>query len=210
MTLPLRQRLLAAAAFVTALGTGYVANLDEQAAAADAEQLLATPRSAGTPGIARGQHMAGPTGSREGAAGRAASLARGAWPEPGAEALRAWGQDRPEASARPAGAAGVSAGAPAATPAAARARASTPAPAATPVAADRLAAEPVLPAWRLIGRVDDAGTARALLATAQQLRVVAQGDTLDGRWRIVRIGTEAVELQALADGQLSRLAWEAR
>lgn len=187
----MRQRVLAAAAFVTALGTGYVANLDEAGRApGDDAGLGWLPAAAG--GAASGS--AGAAGS--------ASWARGNWPEPAADALRAWGQELPlrgeggphTPRAMTAAAARVTAPATPVAPAS-----SAPAPEALPT-----------PPWRLIGRVDDGSAPRALLATPQQLLVVAGGDTIEGRWRVELIGAEVVELRALAGGQALRLAWETR
>jgi hypothetical protein len=183
--LPLRHQLLVAAAFVTAVGTGYVANLDESSAVLADDALLPVVRS-GRPAAA----AANP--------GRAASLARGDWPETGAEALQAWGAASPAAAPR----------GEAARPrdAAVQARASAAAAAPAPVAAPELLPPP---AWRYIGRISDDGPARALLATAQQVQVVAERDMLDGRWRVQRIDALGVELRALGSEQPVMLAWEA-
>ena len=195
MSLPLRQRVLVAAAFFTALGTGYVANLDESGRAAGDEAVAGwLPAPAGS----------NATGGGIGAAG-SAPRARGDWPEPGADALRAWGQALPLP-----GSDGVALPGATATTAAAATRALAPARPAAPAASATGPQAPPPPAWRLIGRVDDGGMPRALLATPQQLLVVAGGDTLDGRWRVERIGPDAVELRALGGEQALRLAWEAR
>lgn len=194
MSLPLRQRVLAAAAFVTALGLGYVAGLDETGHAAGVDStagLLPTAArsaAAGSPGVAGGR-----------------SSARGDWPEPGPDASRAWGQEIPVRSDG-----GVEPPLATKAAAAAAARAKVPARPAAPEASATGAEAPPPPAWRLIGRVDDGGTPRALLSTPQQLLVVAGGDVLDGRWRVERIGAEAVELRALAGEHALRLAWEVR
>jgi hypothetical protein len=183
--LPLRHQLLVAAAFVTAVGTGYVANLDESPGAMADDTLLPVVRS-GRPAAA----AANP--------GRAASLARGDWPDAGTAALQAWGAALPAAGPR---------GAPALPRDAvvqARASAATAAPA--PMALPELLPPP---AWRYIGRISDEGPARALLATAQQVQVVAERDTLEGRWRVQRIDALGVELRALGSEQPVMLAWEA-
>jgi len=183
--LPLRHQLLVAAAFVTAVGTGYVANLDESSAVLADDALLPVVR-VGRPAAA----VANP--------GRAASLARGDWPEAGTEALQAWGAALPAAAPR---------GEPARPrDAAAQARAGAAAAAPAPVAAPELLPPP---AWRYIGRISDDGPVRALLATAQQVQVVAERDTIDGRWRVQRIEVLGVELRALSSDQLAMLAWEA-
>lgn len=187
----MRQRVLAAAAFVTALGTGYVANLDEAGSAAGDEVGL------GWLPAAAGGAASGSTG-----AGADALQARGDWPEPAKDALRAWGQELPLRGE----------GGPDTPRAMAAAAARVTAPA-TPVAPAPSAPVPEAlppPPWRLIGRVDDGSAPRALLATPQQLLVVAAGDAIEGRWRVELIGTEVVELRALASGQALRLAWEAR
>jgi hypothetical protein len=190
MSLPWRHRVLAATAFVTALATGYVANLDER-------EVLSPPTGS-IDGAAASGLLVPP---RAPTPGRAASLDRGDWPSPPAEALRAWGQDLPEPALRTATTGGTG---PVGRPRVAAA----PTPAASAAAAAVVATPP--PAWRLIGRVDDDRGARALLATPQQLIVVAGGDTLDGRWRVERIDADAVELRALAGDAAVRLAWEAR
>jgi hypothetical protein len=182
--LPLRHQLLVAAAFVTAVGTGYVANLDESSAVLADDALLPVVRS-GRPAAA-----ANP--------GRAASLARGDWPEAGTEALQAWGAALPAAAPRAEPARPRDAGV--------QARASAAAAAPAPVAAPELLPPP---AWRYIGRISEDGPARALLATAQQVQVVAERDTIDGRWRVQRIDALGVELRALGSDQLAMLAWEA-
>jgi hypothetical protein len=184
MTLPLRQRLIAAAAFFTALAIGVVANLDESGLAV-ADPGLAPVLRPGAEATAA-------------AGGRAAWLDRGDWPEASADALRAWGDGLPAPQAlTPDPVAGTARRSPMS------AHSSAPAP------SEATAAAPPPPPWRLIGRVDEAGLPRALLATPQQLLVVAAGDTIEGRWRVHRIHADAVELQALADGQALRLAWEA-
>ena len=183
MTLPLRQRLLAAAAFFTALAIGVVANLDESGGAV------------ADPGLAPVLRPGSSTTANPGT--RGAWLARGDWPEASADALRAWGEGLPTPQAQPSDRAAV----------AARGSPSL-ATAPTPTPSEATAAAPPPPPWRLIGRVDDAGLPHALLATPQQLLVVAAGDTVEGRWRVHRIHADAVELQALADGQALRLAWE--
>ncbi len=180
--LPLRHQLLVAAAFVTAVGTGYVANLDESPAVLADDALLPVVRN-GRPAAA----AANP--------GRAASLARGDWPEADTEALQAWGAALPAAALRAEPARPQDPGV--------QARA-TAAPA--PVAAPELLPPP---AWRYIGRISDEGPARALLATAQQVQVVAERDTLEGRWRVQRIDALGVELRALGSEQPVMLAWEA-
>jgi hypothetical protein len=194
MSLTWRQRTLAVSAFVTALGTGYVANLDEAglATGVDPEELVSTPSRRGHTGR---DAAPGP--------GRGASLARGDWPEAPADAQRAWGQELPlRVEAQP--------GVPAPGAGGLPTRSRTVAVAPTPPRVDSEPVAEVPPPWRLIGRLDDAGTPRALLATAQQLQVVAGGDTLDGRWRVERVESDAVELRALAGGQAWRLAWDAR
>jgi hypothetical protein len=183
--LPLRHQLLVAAAFVTAVGTGYVANIDESQVALADDALLPVLR-------------AGRAADASANPGRAASLARGDWPEAGTEALQAWGAALPFAAPR---------GEPARQrDSAARARASAAAAAPAPVAAPELHPPP---AWRYIGRISDEGPARALLATAQQVQVVAERDTLEGRWRVQRIDALGVELRALGSEQPVMLAWEA-
>lgn len=184
MTLPLRQRLIAAAAFFTALATGVVANLDESG------------RTVADPGLAPVLRP-GPAATADPVT-RGAWLARGDWPEASADALRAWGDGVPSPQAQLSGPAAVAAR-----------RTPVLATAAIPATSEASAAAPAPPPWRLIGRVDEAGVARALLATSQQLLVVAAGDTIEGRWRVERIHADAVELQSLADGQALRLAWEA-
>jgi hypothetical protein len=183
--LPLRHQLLVAAAFVTAVGTGYVANLDESPAALGDDALLPVVRS--------GRPAAAPSNP-----GRAASLARGDWPEAEAEALKGWGAALPAAAQRTE--------APSARGAAVQARAGAAVAMPPPMAA--VEALPP-PAWRYIGRISDDGPMRALLATAQQVQVVAERDTIDGRWRVQRIDALGVELRALSSDQLAMLAWEA-
>jgi hypothetical protein len=183
--LPLRHQLLVAAAFVTAVGTGYVANLDESPAVLGDDALLPVVRGGRPSAMA-----ANP--------GRAASLARGDWPEAEAEALQGWGAALPATAQRTE--------APTARGAAALSRAGAAVITPPPVAA--VEALPP-PAWRYIGRISDEGPARALLATAQQVQVVAERDTLEGRWRVHRIDALGVELRALGSEQLAMLAWEA-
>lgn len=187
MSLDARQRWLVAAAFVTALGTGYVAGLDEDEALrgqpASADLLAARPALS----TARPQDPTAP-GQRG-----------TAWLPPAPQALQAWGD-------------GQAAGAPAAPPPASTPRMSTAAATAAAAAAGATAAlpepAPALP-WRFIGRIDDGPLQRAMLATPQQMHVVAEGDTLDGRWRVHRIEAHAVELMWLPTAQSVRLAWEA-
>jgi hypothetical protein len=189
---PLRHRLLLGAAFATALATGYVARLDG-AALADSDaglELVAVRTRTTPPGAAP--------------SGRPSSLARGSWPTPSAEALQAWGQaleggggrDERAASGRVRAVAVASA-------------AKAPALAGAAAAPASAAAAVPPPAWRFIGRIDDGGPVRAMLATAQQLHVVAERDTLDGRWRVERIAAQAVQLRALAGDAVATLAWEA-
>jgi hypothetical protein len=187
--LPLRHRVLVGAAFVTAVGTGYVANLDgESLADIDERVPMAAARLASA--VKDASH-----------AGRASPLARGDWPMPAADALQAWGQGLSVGVERigPAGRVGVRTAA-----AKAAAHAST---AGSPTGA--AATLPVPPAWRFIGRIDGEGPPRAMLATAQQLHVVAERDTLEGRWRVERIEAHAVRLRALATDDTATLPWEA-
>jgi hypothetical protein len=185
VSLPMRHRLLAAAAFATAVATGYVANLDEAVVAGD-DTAVSLVRQ--VPAVA----VAAPSS-------RGSAVERGAWTTPSAEALRAWGQDQPVLAVAPS-----ARGGPIAAPGAARARA--PELAAAPAAAP-VEAEPP-PPWRYIGRISEGGALRAMLATAQQLQVVAESDTLEGRWRIARIDAEAVELRSLTGDRSVRLGWE--
>jgi hypothetical protein len=189
VSLPLRHRLLAAAAFGTAVATGYVANLDESASAdAGVSAALVRPASAGAV-----------AGAVAGAPGRGSAVERGAWAAPSADALRAWGQEQPlqgvtlAARVAPSGAPGTTQ---------VRAPDSVAAPASVPAAA-----EPP-PPWRYIGRISEGGWPRAMLATAQQLQVVAESDTLDGRWRVARIDADAVELRSLTGERAVRLGWD--
>jgi hypothetical protein len=187
MSLDARQRWLVAAAFVTALGTGYVAGLDEDEAlrgpAAGTELLAARPA------LSNAQPLAATEGGQRAMA----------WLPPAPQALQAWGD-------------GEAAGEPAAPPPASPARMNSAAAAAAGTTADATAAlpepAPALP-WRFIGRIDDGPLQRAMLATPQQMHVVAEGDTLDGRWRVQRIEAHAVELLWLPTAQTVRLAWEA-
>ncbi len=181
MSLPVRHQVLAAAAFTTALGTGYVANLDES----DDAMGLSAPAPAHAPILARSSALATAT--------------RGDWPPMSEEALRGWGgtSGGREPAAAPASRNATE-------PAAGRA-ANAPPP--VPEAPQSAPVEP--PPWRLIGRLDEGGVPRALLATPQQVLVVAELDTLQSRWRVERIGVEDVELRELATGQRLRLGWEA-
>lgn len=186
MSLDARQRWLVAAAFVTALGTGYVAGLDEDEALrpppASADLLAARP----APSAARPQDPTAP-GQRG-----------TAWLPPAPQALQAWGD-------------GQAAGAPAVPPPASPPRMNPAAGAAGATAGATTTLPEPAPAlpWRFIGRIDDGPLQRAMLATPQQMHVVAEGDTLDGRWRVLRIEAHAVELLWLPTAQTVRLAWEA-
>ena len=120
-----------------------------------------------------------------GPAGRRASP----WPEPDAAGLRAW------AGAGPA----VPATAPRSTqPSAAKA--------VVAVAASAPPRAPA-PAWRFVGRIHDGTAVRAMLVTAQQLRVVAEQESLDTEWRVERISDQGVDLIWLPGEQRVRLAW---
>jgi hypothetical protein len=114
---------------------------------------------------------------------------RAAWPEPSPEALRAWQGLEP-------------------APAAAPLRPASPAPVATAAVAPAPPTAPP-PAWRFIGRITDAGSVRAMLATPQHLRVVAEQEALDADWRVESIGEQAVELLWLPGAQRVRLPWAA-
>jgi hypothetical protein len=116
---------------------------------------------------------------------------RGAWPEPAAAAVRAWG----------------GAPAPAAPAVAPARRAAVKPPAAVPAAPPAAPPQAPAPAWRFIGRIAEGGNVRALLLTPQQLRVVAEQEALDGEWRVQRIGEQGVELLWLPGSQPVRLAW---
>ncbi|GCL62903.1 GspMb/PilO family protein [Pseudaquabacterium pictum] len=80
-------------------------------------------------------------------------------------------------------------------------------PAAKPVltaAAPQAAAPSAPPAppfpYRWIGQLDDGGPPQALLASAQRSVAVRLGDTLDGRWRLLRGADGRLLAQALPDG----------
>lgn len=143
--------------------------------------------------------VSGPSASKpspaaaEGGSSAPASTASGQrtspWPQPDAAALRAWASD---GSATPAPAAKLAK--PAAVSAAAPAAASAPPRAPTP-------------AWRFVGRIHDGTAVRAMLLTAQQLRVVAEKEALDAEWRVERISEQGVELVWLPGDQRVRLAW---
>ena len=66
-----------------------------------------------------------------------------------------------------------------------------------------------MPPWRFIGRIDDGGRVRALLATKERVHVVAERDTFEGGWRVERIDERGLELHWLPTGQRRQLAWEA-
>jgi hypothetical protein len=58
-----------------------------------------------------------------------------------------------------------------------------------------------------VGRIHDGTAVRAMLLTAQQLRVVAEKEALDAEWRVERISEQGVELVWLPGDQRVRLAW---
>jgi hypothetical protein len=63
------------------------------------------------------------------------------------------------------------------------------------------------PAWRFVGRIQDGTAVRAMLLTAQQLRVVAEQEALDAEWRVERISDQGVVLIWLPGEQRVSLAW---
>jgi hypothetical protein len=174
-SLPLRQKLLLAAAFVTAVATGYVASLPEDGAVASLAPAPVQARPAPN---------------------RAVDTARGVWPRPSDQALRAWGD--------PVG------GAANAAPADAAPRVAAAAPrvvaAATPASAPPQAPPPP---WKLVGRIVDEGRTQALLATPQRVLVVGEQQPIDADWRLERLGEQGAELLWLPGEQRVRLAWAA-
>ncbi len=48
--------------------------------------------------------------------------------------------------------------------------------------------------FRFIGRYEDAGTRRVFLATTTEAFTVAEGDVLQGMWRVIAIASDRVEL----------------
>ncbi len=58
-----------------------------------------------------------------------------------------------------------------------------------------------------MGRIHDGTAVRAMLVTAQQLRVVAEQESLDTEWRVERISDQGVDLIWLPGEQRVRLAW---
>jgi hypothetical protein len=66
-----------------------------------------------------------------------------------------------------------------------------PPPVSTPMP-KRMPMAPPLP-FRYVGAIDDGGTRRALLMEGEQLRVVAGGDEIDGRYRVERVGEAGID-----------------
>jgi hypothetical protein len=103
------------------------------------------------------------------------------WPDAPAAALAAWGQPRP---------------APALPPAP---------PEPEPAATTSAPAPPPLPPYRWIGRIEEDGRQRALLAGATRTVLVGDGELIDGQWRIDRVGERGLELTWLPGQVAQRL-----
>jgi len=72
-------------------------------------------------------------------------------------------------------------------------------------AAERAAAASPAPAIRLVAILTDDGTRRAVLSAAGEITIVSVGDSVAGRYRIVAISTDVVELEDDRGGPMLRL-----
>lgn len=194
MSLRIQHHLLAAGLFVVAMAAGRWLSGASEPLATMPEIPKVSAKKFGAPGGAMETAQPGARSAHQTATETSGAADRSqAWPPPSAQALRAW------AAAR--------AGAPVATRAAPVARAAVRAPAPAPVASAPPRAP--APAWRFVGRIADGGSVRAMLLTAQQLRVVSERDLIDKDWRVERIGEQGVELLWLPGEQRVQLAWAA-